>query len=175
MDKAEEADRITFKEATTKNLVLIAQNCAPHEGCDVVHTPGVSVLVAGECVRVTIQNVNISRSGLYTAVAYFGKHVYEKTATLVVNKAPVSSSPAPPHSSSSPKPPRSSGLQWLYALLPVVLIIIIIILVYCFWKHRKAVRNMKLQIKKKQPQKPQLSPNPDPVSQQQKELETMIV
>ncbi|CAM4675031.1 unnamed protein product [Leuciscus chuanchicus] len=143
MDKAEKADRlrIIFKEETTKNLSLISQKCVPHEGCAVVDKSGVSVLVGGECVRVTIHNVNISRSGLYIAQAFFGNNVSEVKATLVVNKAPVSSSPAPPHSSSSPTPLSSSDLHWLYALIPVfiIIIIIIIILVFCcFCRRRKA-------------------------------------
>ncbi|XDV46534.1 hypothetical protein PO909_014416 [Leuciscus waleckii] len=140
MDKAEKADRlrIIFKEETTKNLSLISQKCAPHEGCAVVDTSGVSVLVGGECVRVTIHNVNISRSGLYIAEAFFGKDVYEVKATLVVNKAPVSSSPAPPHSSSSsPTPLSSSDLHWLYALIPVFIIIIIILVFCCFCRWRR--------------------------------------
>ncbi|CAM4674949.1 unnamed protein product [Leuciscus chuanchicus] len=148
MDKAEKADRLRIIFSiteTTKNLSLIAQKCVPHEGCTVVDKSGVSVLVGGECVRVTIHNVNISRSGLYIAEAWFGKDVCEVKATLVVNKAPVSSSPAPPHSSSSPTPLSSSDLHWLYALIPVFIIIFIIILVFCCFypvSQQKELENM---------------------------------
>ncbi|XDV46535.1 hypothetical protein PO909_014417 [Leuciscus waleckii] len=87
MDKAEKADRlrIIFKEETTKSLSLIAQKCVPHEGCAVVDTSGVSLIFGKECLSVIIQNVNISRSGLYIAEAFFGKDVCEVKATLVVN------------------------------------------------------------------------------------------
>jgi len=87
MDKAEEADRlrIIFKEETTKNMSLVAQKCAPHEGCDNVDTPGVSLIFEIGCLSVIIQKVDISRTGLYKAQTFFGEKVFEVNATLAVN------------------------------------------------------------------------------------------
>ncbi|CAM4675001.1 unnamed protein product [Leuciscus chuanchicus] len=133
-DEVEKADevRITFKEDKKEYAELIAQKPWVY---DDPPRPGVTLIVGKGCLSVIIQNVNISRSGLYKAEAYTGEKVCEVTATLVVNKAPVSSSPAPPHSSSSPTPLSSSDLHWLYALIPLV--IVVSGGVY-FWKLRRA-------------------------------------
>ncbi|CAM4674992.1 unnamed protein product [Leuciscus chuanchicus] len=140
-DEVEKADevRITFKEDKKEYAELIAQKPWVY---DDPPRPGVTLIVGKGCLSVIIQNVNISRSGLYKAEAYTGGKVCEVTATLVVNKAPVSSSPAPPHSSSiSPTPLSSSNLRGHYALIPVficIIFIIFIILCVCFWKHGMA-------------------------------------
>jgi len=66
-------------------MFLVAQKCAPHEGCDNVDTPGVSLIFGKGCLSVIIQKVNISRTGLYKAEAFFGEKVFEVIATLAVN------------------------------------------------------------------------------------------
>jgi len=66
-------------------MFLVAQKCAPHEGCDNVDTPGVSLIFEKGCLSVIIQKVNISRSGLYKAEAFFGEKVFEVIATLAVH------------------------------------------------------------------------------------------
>ncbi|KAG1932435.1 uncharacterized protein LOC120471128 [Pimephales promelas] len=150
MDKAEEADRlrIIFEEETTKKMFLVAQKCAPHEGCDNVDTPGVSLIFEIGCLSVIIQKVNISRSGLYIAQACFGKDVIEVIATLAVNKAPVSSTVSPPHSSSSPTPAHSSQPHRRYALITAVIFIIIIIIIciicFCRWRRITCVQKKEL-------------------------------
>ncbi|CAM4675094.1 unnamed protein product [Leuciscus chuanchicus] len=114
IDEVEKADevRITFKEDKKEYAELIAQKPWVY---DDPPRPGVSLIVGKGCLSVIIQNVNISRSGLYKAEAYTGKKVCEVTATLVVYKGPVSS---------SPKPLSSSDLQWLYALIPLVVVVL---------------------------------------------------
>ncbi|KAK7132799.1 hypothetical protein R3I93_019132 [Phoxinus phoxinus] len=137
IDEVEKADevRITFKEDKKGYSVLLAQKPWVY---DDPPEPGVTLILGKGSVSVIIQDVNISRSGLYKAEAYTREKVCEETATLVVNKAPVSSSPAPPHSSSSPKPPRSSGLQWIVIVIVIVIALVIVIPggVY-FWKHKR--------------------------------------
>lgn len=73
--------RITFKQDNKKNVI------AEHPWNQGEENPpaGFSLLVEEGRVSLTIQNVNISSSGLYTALAFFGKKVYEVNATLVVN------------------------------------------------------------------------------------------
>ncbi|KAK7132802.1 hypothetical protein R3I93_019134 [Phoxinus phoxinus] len=165
IDEVEKADQVNiiFKEDKNGDSVLLAQKPWVY---DDPPEPGVTLILGKGSVSVIIQDVDISRSGLYKARAFTGKKVCEENATLVVIKAPVSSTISPPHSSSSPKPPRSSDLRRLYAFLPVVFINIIIILVYCFWKHRKVVRHMN----QKQMLEEKLAMSPDPVSQKIKKM-----
>ncbi|XP_039530353.1 uncharacterized protein LOC120481004 [Pimephales promelas] len=114
---------------------LLAKYCSPHTFpiCDPIETPH-HLQVKGGNVSLFLVNVNISWSGLYTARVITDNHEFEVNTTLVVNQAPVSSSPAPPHSS-SPNPPRSTDLRWL---VPVTVIPLVIILFggVCFWKLR---------------------------------------
>lgn len=74
--------KITFKQDNQEETSVIAQHPWTYEETP---PPGVSLLVEEGRVSVTIQNVNSSRSGLYTAQAFFGKDTYEVNATLVVN------------------------------------------------------------------------------------------
>ncbi|CAM4674965.1 unnamed protein product [Leuciscus chuanchicus] len=126
--------RIIF-EGESKRKLLLSQYCSPASVpiCDPIETPH-HLQVEGGNVSMILLKVNISSSGLYTARVITDNRVSEVTATLVVNQAPVSSSPAPPHSSSSPTPLSSSDLHWLYALIPLV--IVVLGGVY-FWKLRK--------------------------------------
>ncbi|ROL41049.1 hypothetical protein DPX16_0379 [Anabarilius grahami] len=112
IDEVEKADqvRITFKQDNKEETVVIAQQPWNHE-----ETPpsGVSLLVEKGRLSVTIQNVSISRSGLYTAEAFFEKDTYEVNATLVVIEAAFSSTIMPPHSSTPKLLNNSSQLLWL--------------------------------------------------------------
>ncbi|CAM4675139.1 unnamed protein product [Leuciscus chuanchicus] len=143
IDEVEKADevKIIFKEDKKEYDVLFAQKPWVY---DDPPRPGVTLIVGKGCLSVIIQNVDISRSGLYKAEAYTGKKVCEVTATLVVNKAPVSSSPTPL---------SSSDLHWLYALIPLVIVVSGVV------GKRGTQRMMK-----KKPEKLLLSP--DPVSPQ---------
>ncbi|KAK7129412.1 hypothetical protein R3I94_017577 [Phoxinus phoxinus] len=127
--------RIIF-QGESKGKRLLAQFCSPESFpiCDPVETSHLQV--EGGNVSMILLNVNISRSGLYTAQVITANKVYEVTATLVVNQAPVSSSPASPHSSSRPKPPSSSKLIWIVIVIVIPLVIIVSVGV-CFWKLRK--------------------------------------
>ncbi|CAM4675022.1 unnamed protein product [Leuciscus chuanchicus] len=84
IDEVEKADemRISFKEDKKEYAELIAQKPWVY---DDPPRPGVTLIVGKGCLSVIIQNVNISRSGLYKAEAYTGGKVSEVTATLVVN------------------------------------------------------------------------------------------
>ncbi|XDV46519.1 hypothetical protein PO909_014404, partial [Leuciscus waleckii] len=139
IDEVEKADevKISFKEDKKEYAELIAQKPWVY---DDPPRPGVTLIVGKGCLSVIIQNVDISRSGLYKAEAYTGEKVFEVTATLVVNKAPVSSSPAPPHSSSSPTPLSSSDLHWIVIVIVIVIVIPLVIVVsggVYFWKLRR--------------------------------------
>ncbi|KAK7129418.1 hypothetical protein R3I94_017583 [Phoxinus phoxinus] len=112
VEKADEV-KIIFKEDKKGYSVLLAQEPWVYDDPPV---PGVTLILGKRCLSVIIQDVDISRSGLYRAQAFFRERVYEETATLVIIEAPVSSSPAPPHSS-------SSDLQWLYDLIPLVIVV----------------------------------------------------
>ncbi|KAK7132800.1 hypothetical protein R3I93_019133 [Phoxinus phoxinus] len=104
IDEVEKADevKISYKEDKKEYSVLIAQKPWVYDDPPV---PGVTLILGKGCVSVIIQNISISRSGLYKAEAYTREKVSEVNATLVVNQAPVSSTISPPHSSSSPNPP----------------------------------------------------------------------
>jgi len=83
IDEVEKADevRITFKEDKKKYDVLLAQEPWVY---DDPPPAGVKLIVEEDRLSVIIQDVNISRSGLYKVEVYTGTKVSEDDATLVV-------------------------------------------------------------------------------------------
>ncbi|XP_077074156.1 uncharacterized protein LOC143725555 [Siphateles boraxobius] len=84
IDEVEKADevKIIFKEDKKEYAVVIAQKPWVY---DDPPSPGVTLILGKGCLSVIIQNISISRSGLYKAEVYTGEKVCEVTATLVVN------------------------------------------------------------------------------------------
>jgi len=74
-----------FGEGEKKRL--LAKYCSPHTFpiCDPTETPH-HLQVKGGNVCLFLVNVNISRSGLYTARVITDNHEFEVTNTLVVNR-----------------------------------------------------------------------------------------
>ncbi|KAK7132801.1 hypothetical protein R3I93_019133 [Phoxinus phoxinus] len=129
IDEVEKADevKISYKEDKKEYSVLIAQKPWVYDDPPV---PGVTLILGKGCVSVIIQNISISRSGLYKAEAYTREKVSEKHQF-----PPLYLLHTPPPAQT---PPRSSDLRGHYALIPVIIIfiIIIIILCVCFWKKQ---------------------------------------